>query len=41
MNKEINALELNSTWYLTDLPKGKKPTGCKWVFRSNIMQMAL
>ena len=33
INKEINALELNNTWYLTDLPKGKKPIGCKWVFK--------
>lgn len=30
---EINALEENGTWTIEDLPPGKKPIGCKWVFR--------
>uniref|UniRef100_A0A2N9G795 CCHC-type domain-containing protein n=1 Tax=Fagus sylvatica TaxID=28930 RepID=A0A2N9G795_FAGSY len=25
--------EQNKTWELTELPKGKKPIGCKWVFK--------
>jgi len=32
MLDEIHALEENHTWDLMDLPKGKKPVGCKWVF---------
>ena len=30
---EIEALEANGTWTLTTLPKGKKPIGCKWVYK--------
>ena len=33
MAAEIAALEANDTWTLTTLPTGKKPIGCKWVFR--------
>lgn len=33
MKKEIEALEENHTWILTDLPEGKAPIGCKWVFK--------
>jgi len=29
INKEIKALEKNKTQHFTDLPKGKKPVGCK------------
>ena len=29
---EMKALEDNDTWEFVDLPKGKKPVGCKWVF---------
>jgi len=29
---EIKALEENKTWTLTDLPQGKKPNKCKWVY---------
>jgi Reverse transcriptase (RNA-dependent DNA polymerase) len=32
MNVEMNALEKNETWEITDLPVGKKPVGCKWVY---------
>jgi len=34
MNREIQALENNKTWYLTNLPDGKRPIGCKWVFKA-------
>lgn len=33
MKSELDALEQNSTWVLTDLPPGKKPIGCKWVYK--------
>lgn len=33
MNAEIMALEKNHTWEMTNLPTGKRPTGCKWVFK--------
>lgn len=32
MGSEIDALEINKTWTLEDLPKGKKVIGCKWVY---------
>lgn len=33
MRHEINALEENGTWTLQSLPPGKRPIGCKWVFK--------
>jgi hypothetical protein len=33
MNNELTALEQNHTWELTDLPNGKSPIGCKWVYK--------
>ena len=33
MNKELDALAANDTWELVPLPKGKKPIGCKWVYK--------
>jgi hypothetical protein len=32
MLEEMRALEKNKTWELVDLPPGKQPIGCKWVF---------
>ena len=32
MREEMDALEKNKTWRITELPKGKKSVGCKWVF---------
>jgi hypothetical protein len=32
MNEEMKALQKNSTWEVVDLPKGKIPVGCRWVF---------
>ncbi|KAH9680958.1 retrovirus-related pol polyprotein from transposon RE1 [Citrus sinensis] len=32
MNEEMNSLQKNSTWEVVDLPEGKKPVGCRWVF---------
>ncbi|KAL8154536.1 hypothetical protein AgCh_000052 [Apium graveolens] len=33
MAKELDALQKNNTWILVDLPPGKKPIGCKWVYK--------
>ena len=33
MVKEMKSLTKNKTWELTKLPKGKKPIGCKWLFK--------
>ncbi|XP_075109129.1 uncharacterized protein LOC142180922 [Nicotiana tabacum] len=33
MDQELNALKKNGTWSLVDLPKGKVPIRCKWVFK--------
>ena len=33
MNEEVAALEKTGTWEIVDLPPGKKPIGCKWVYR--------
>ena len=30
---EYESLILNDTWELTELPPGRKPVGCKWIFR--------
>ena len=32
MNEEMKALLQNSTWEIVDLPKGKNPVSCRWVF---------
>src|SRR5664279_5113238 len=32
MDVEMEALNKNGTWSLVELPKGKKPVGCKWVY---------
>ena len=31
-SEEIKALEKNGTWVISDLPPGKKPVACKWIF---------
>jgi hypothetical protein len=33
MNNEIQALELNNTWTVVDLPSSKQAIGCKWVYK--------
>jgi len=33
MAKEIEALEANENWKVTELPPGKKPINYKWVYR--------
>ncbi|XP_074297640.1 uncharacterized protein LOC141628387 [Silene latifolia] len=34
MNSELQVLATNNTWVLTDLPKGKKAIGCKWIYKT-------
>ena len=33
MTEEIKALEQNKTWEVVDPPQGKKPIGCRWVYK--------
>ncbi|GKA52735.1 putative RNA-directed DNA polymerase [Tanacetum coccineum] len=33
MNLEMEALNRNGTWVITELPVGRKPIGSKWVFK--------
>jgi hypothetical protein len=33
MTEEIQAIEDNHTWVLTDLPPRRRATGLEWVFR--------
>ncbi|XP_071687598.1 uncharacterized mitochondrial protein AtMg00810-like [Rutidosis leptorrhynchoides] len=33
MNDEMEALNRNNIWILTELPKDRKPIGSKWVYR--------
>ena len=32
MEEEITALDKNETWEKSELPKGKKTVGCRWVY---------
>lgn len=34
MDDELEALESNNTWEMCDLPNGKNPIGCKWLYRT-------
>jgi len=36
MEEEIDSIERNQTWELTELPVGKKPITLKWVYKSKI-----
>jgi hypothetical protein len=33
MQDELTSIEENQTWSLTDLPRGKRPIGVKWVYK--------
>ncbi|GKC75926.1 putative RNA-directed DNA polymerase, partial [Tanacetum coccineum] len=33
MNNEMEALNMNKTWIITDLPPNRKAIGCKWVYK--------
>ena len=34
MNREINSIEENKVWTLTELPDGVRPVNCKWVYKT-------
>jgi hypothetical protein len=34
MDVKIDAVEINETWELVDLPQGKAVIGVKWVYKS-------
>jgi Reverse transcriptase (RNA-dependent DNA polymerase) len=36
MDDEIKAIEKNETWEMTDLPKGHKLIGVKWVYKKKM-----
>ena len=38
MKKEMEAIEKNKTWELTDLPKGVKPIGVKWIYKTKLKE---
>lgn len=33
MKEEMSSLEINRTWDLVNLPVGRKPIGCRWVYK--------
>ena len=33
MKSELDALASTNTWSVVDLPEGKQPIGCKWVYK--------
>ncbi|KAL0423853.1 UNVERIFIED_CONTAM: putative mitochondrial protein [Sesamum radiatum] len=33
MQQEIDALERNKTWEISDLPQGKNVIGCRWIYK--------
>jgi len=34
MNEEYKSMQDNQVWDLVPLPEGKKPIGCKWIFKT-------
>jgi len=38
MKKEIEVIEKNKTWELIDLPKGVKPIGLKWLYKTKFRE---
>ncbi|GAU51028.1 hypothetical protein TSUD_291040 [Trifolium subterraneum] len=36
MENEIDSIERNNTWELTDLPKGAKVIGVKWIYKTKL-----
>lgn len=33
IDAELSALRQNGTWIITDLPSGKRPIRCNWIFK--------
>jgi len=36
MKQEIESIESNNTWELTDLPVGCKKIGVKWIYKTKL-----
>nr|GFA27887.1 putative zinc finger, CCHC-type [Tanacetum cinerariifolium] len=36
MEDELNSMSKNDVWKLVELPKGAKPVGCKWVYKTKL-----
>ncbi|GJY06174.1 putative zinc finger, CCHC-type containing protein [Tanacetum coccineum] len=36
MEDELNSMSKNNVWDLVELPKGVKPVGCKWVYKTKL-----
>jgi hypothetical protein len=36
MDDEIHSIERNETWELTDLPRGAKVIGVKWIYKTKL-----
>ena len=36
MNEEIDAIEINQTWDLVDIPANKTSIGVKWVYKTKL-----
>ena len=34
MNDEMKSMEDNDVWDFLEFPKGNKPIGCKWIFKT-------
>ena len=34
MKDEMKSMQDNDVWNLVELPKGMKPIGCKWIFKT-------
>jgi Reverse transcriptase (RNA-dependent DNA polymerase) len=34
MDEEIKSMYDNNVWDIVSLPKGVKPIGCKWIFKT-------
>ena len=39
MQKEFKSLQDNETWELVPLPSKRKLVQCKWVYRTNMVQI--
>jgi len=36
INDEMDSLQSNETWHLTELPPGCKPIGCNWILKKKL-----
>jgi hypothetical protein len=41
MDEEIKSMYDNKVWNIVPLPKGVKPIGCKWIFKTKKIQKVM